>query len=344
MIQKIRKKTIFVILYNIAFVVLFFLLAELLFGLLLNNPQSIPKKLLPLFREYYLYSDRKVIQAIPEFSRYDTALFYTLKPGRFIFSNREYEVGFHVNQLGVRDDEQSLNKPKIAVLGDSYAMGWGVGQKKTFTEILESRIQTPILNLGVSSYGTVREFGILQRIFTDSLQYVIIQYSYNDYRENLSFVNNNNKLLTSSEQAYEEMCLAHQRNQRYYFFKRSILFPKYIVSLFRNKYGIKNKEENRREMDEYDAFLSVISDVDFLPEKTRFIVFNIDYRNSDKTFIQEVKKRINYFPALKERMIFIDLSASLSPDKFFVLDDHMTESGHKIVADRIEKHLVLTVF
>ena len=45
----------------------------------------------------------------------------------------------------------------ILVLGDSIAMGWGVNDYETFSYLLEKNLKMKVYNLGVSSYGTIRE-------------------------------------------------------------------------------------------------------------------------------------------------------------------------------------------
>ena len=50
------------------------------------------------------------------------------------------------------------------MLGDSYAMGWGVEQGESFPEILEAATGLRVLNAGVPSYGTPRELLMLERL------------------------------------------------------------------------------------------------------------------------------------------------------------------------------------
>ena len=77
-----------------------------------------------LAREYYGGFDRAILQTDPRFARYDPELFYTMRPGRFVFAQREFAHEFRVNSLGVRDEEGALDAPEIVVIGDSVAMGW----------------------------------------------------------------------------------------------------------------------------------------------------------------------------------------------------------------------------
>lgn len=91
-----------------------------------------------------------------------------------------------------------MNNPKIVVLGDSHAMGWGVKQEEAFVELLEKSTCKKVLNTPISTYGTAREFKLLQQVNT-SLQYIIVQYCDNDYEENQLYHQNVNTLKISSK-------------------------------------------------------------------------------------------------------------------------------------------------
>ncbi|MCH2195432.1 hypothetical protein [Kordia sp.] len=54
------------------------------------------------------------------------------------------------------------------------------------------------MNTPISTYGTAREFKLLQQVNT-SLQYIIVQYCDNDYEENQLYHQNANTLKISSK-------------------------------------------------------------------------------------------------------------------------------------------------
>ena len=68
-------------------------------------------------------------------------------------------------------------------------MGWGVNDDETFASIIASKAEVPVLNLGVSSYGTVREIMRLRMHprFQEA-NCIFIQYSWNDFQENSVFL------------------------------------------------------------------------------------------------------------------------------------------------------------
>src|SRR5690606_12788483 len=90
------------------------------------------------------------------------------------------------NSLGVRDDEGSLRNPAIIVLGDSHGMGWGVEHHQRFSEVIEKKLNTTVLNTSITSYGTYRETKLLNELDLSSCKLLIIQYCNNDLEENLA--------------------------------------------------------------------------------------------------------------------------------------------------------------
>ena len=133
-----------------------------------------------LTTEYF--NRRDIVQLDERHARYDPELFYTLQPGAFMFENVEFSTQFVVNTLGVRDNQRSLTQPEIVVAGDSYAMGWGVQQDESFPELLERRTGRLVLNAAVSSYGTVRERRMLDRVDLSRATTLIVQYDAERFR------------------------------------------------------------------------------------------------------------------------------------------------------------------
>ena len=65
------------------------------------------------------------------------------------------------------------------------------------------------------------------------------------------------------------------------------------------------------------------------------IVFEMNGRDQSNTFTNELKQKAisSDNPAFIQNLIIIDMSQYLLQNDFFVLDDHLTPSGHRIVAD-----------
>ena len=88
-------------------------------------------------------------------------------------------------------------------------MGWGVKQDATFSNLLENELGESVLNAAISSYETVRELKLLERVNLHNLRYLIIQYCDNDYFENKTYVEKGNVLPIMSEQNYASFKVAH---------------------------------------------------------------------------------------------------------------------------------------
>lgn len=105
-------------------------------------------------------------------------------------------VPVKINSKGLRDDEYTYKKPngvyRVLVLGDSFALGWGVPLEKTFPKVLEQRLheinkaeakyrQVEVLNAGIGNYNTVQELAFLR---LEGLKYdpdeILLAYYLND--------------------------------------------------------------------------------------------------------------------------------------------------------------------
>ena len=184
--------------------------------LLLHRPGFAPEPIIGLLQSYYFSTDQPIIQYLPECARYDPQLTYTLKPGHCRFQGRYFDTWVEVNRLGTRDDDSSLIGPELIVIGDSESMGWGVKQQELYSEIIKGKQGHKVLNLAVSSYGTVRELQMLARADTSRLQILIVQYSNNDLWENIAYFESGNHLPISTQAEYEERCRSHLANLAYY--------------------------------------------------------------------------------------------------------------------------------
>ena len=179
---------------TVAFLLLNVLVAvivvELVFVTVLGAPAiagALPRNVRLLFQQVYRHFNRSIIQFEPACSQYDPELTYVLKPGQCTFENLEFRTELQINRLGLRDDDAALEAPEVVVLGDSYAMGWGVNQDETFSQVLARSTGQKVLNAGVSSYGTVREKRLLKRLDTSRMKTLVVQYNSTDAVENWVF-------------------------------------------------------------------------------------------------------------------------------------------------------------
>ena len=119
-------------------------------------------------------------------------------PGeRYSHSSVEYRVDFSINRQGIRDPRE-FEKPKpedvlrILLLGDSFAMGYGVSYEDSVPARLESALRdlydrpVEVINLAVSGFGTAEELIALE---TDGWSFepdvVMVFWDWSDPRDNI---------------------------------------------------------------------------------------------------------------------------------------------------------------
>jgi hypothetical protein len=98
-------------------------------------------------------------------------IIYELKPNLNV---KFTGVQVTTNSFGMRGPEVEPAKPpgtyRIALLGDSFAFGWGLEQNQTFAQVMEDRLNEfyrgkrkfQVLNFGVPGYSTFQEAAAFQ--------------------------------------------------------------------------------------------------------------------------------------------------------------------------------------
>ena len=286
-----------------------------------------------LTTEYF--NRRNIVQLDERHARYDSELFYTLEPGAFMFSNPEFSTQFVVNRIGVRDNQRSLEQPEIVVAGDSYAMGWGVQQDESFPELAERRTGRRVLNAAVSSYGTVREGRMLDRVDLSRTTTLIVQYAPDDFTENDEFLKRGNQYMPSSREEWLAAIAEQRRRGRYWPFRMVYDSVVWI------KRGITGWPQGGVEPTHFPADAAAERFLNALMHASRkdlsalrIIVLDID---EDPAFIRALDRlrQSETYPANIRGMRVVDLSGRLTPDLHYVLDDHLNGRGHQAIADAI---------
>ena len=121
----------------------------------------------------------------------DPELIYELIPSAV---GKRHGVEVAVNSNGFRDHEfpalGSAGQPRIVVLGDSVAWGWGVAMSRAFPQLIEEKllrgatqsVAPPVVyNLAVDGYSTRQELRLLETLGSDlDPDLVILAYVLND--------------------------------------------------------------------------------------------------------------------------------------------------------------------
>ena len=331
------RKGLLVALVNLMIVVA---LLEGLFLLLFHSPRVVtasPKAVQGLVQQMYRHFNRSLIQFEPACAQYDPEVTYTLKPGICTFANEEFSTEVQVNRLGLRDTDAALVAPEIVVLGDSHVMGWGVQQDETLVRVLARKSGMKVLNAAISSYATVREMKLLDRLDTSNLKVLIIQYADNDLPENRTFHQQGGRLPISSEAQYQTI-VEHYRAQQSY-------FPgKYTYRLFMKVLRLEAPEPDQLKMEvippaeEAGLFLYVLEHAGRTRlDNVQVIVFEMNKQEPSRPFIAALdqERRRPEQPPYVQRLIAFDVGPRLAPGNFYVVDDHMNASGHKVVGEAL---------
>jgi hypothetical protein len=283
-------------------------------------------------RRYWLEAD--LIQWNPACARWDPELSYTLRPGTCTYSNPGYNNEYRINGLGVRDDDESLKQPDVVVLGDSHAMGMGVEQHETYANQLERMLNLKVLNTGISSYGTARELGMLERVDRSRARFLLIQYCSNDFEENQEFIDSGGKLPARSREWFDMMVETSESGRRYYpgrFIDSSIMF-----AWDRLQVRLAARGPNAERSDQaLKYFLDVIERHPVDLSGMKIIIFQMESfpDDADASRLEQVladypKNRLSGAQA-------VDVKTMLGPEHYIPLDGHMNALGHRRVAERL---------
>jgi hypothetical protein len=321
-------------------------IGEISLALLLRAPslgRRLPHSFLHKMRNLYLLRGRNLLQFDERFSRWDPELFYVLRPGLEYFESPEFSVELEGNRFGLRDSNRAVEAPEVVFLGDSVTMGWGVPVHKAFPRLVEKLTGLPTLNLGVASYGTVREMKLLDKIVKRAPRYLVVQYRSDDLAENWAYRLRKNTYVPRSHGQYEALSLLNAKNQAYYPGKYldALFYPR---APFRNLLGIADVGSGWEDIppdppseDEGTLFLNALRSAAKLDLKdTQIIVFSMKglWAPRNDTFLASVDAAVERgkYPDHIRNMVLFDVSSLLRDEHFFTYDGHPNEKGHEELA------------
>ena len=268
---------------------------------------------------------RNIWQTQNECVEFDNQLIFIPKIGKCFFNNPEFRTELNFTNEGRDNGNNSFQKDtknSIAVIGDSYAMGWGVNDNETFAANLERETGIKVYNLAVSGYSTERSLLRLKKLnLIDEVKTIIIQYCYNDYPENKT--HNYQKNNINNSQKYESIL-----NEKLSIAKRLRKSIRYSLKIpIEIIFNI--KEQHNWESHKY-LFEEIINKYEFLSDK-KIIVIGVNGPN--KNFLNFPSGNSKNIPNLK--YINIDYEKK----DFFIIDDHLNVSGHKKISDELKKYI-----
>ena len=262
-------------------------------------------------------------------SKFDKNLLYAPVVGECIFSNPEFKTKLNFDEnrrLNLIDDNINKSEKVIAALGDSLTMGWGVNNDETYSFNLQKLTNKKVINLGVASYGTVREIKRLKlNKFYDQVDTVLIQYHLNDIYENKSL----DISKTYSMDEYKEYFSNKKNNLNIIIFllknyKKSLrLLFSHLNDLF-----FENDRKEKHNLTEHLDNLEKVINQNLKGEGKRVIVF----------LINEPHQKLIY----DEKRVFSDFEffiIDIKKEHLFIIDDHLNIKGHKFVGKKIFNYL-----
>ena len=275
-------------------------------------------------RNFYLnIGIRDIWQSHIECIEFDEDLIFVPKKTSCKFKNLEFDTQVTFDKFGRYSNHTGKKAPGIAVLGDSFAMGWGVNDDETFSALLEKKIDRPVYNLAVSGYGTIRELIRFKKSgLVNSVDTVIIQYCYNDWGENNYYKKNT---FIEAKQKFDSI-----ENSK------PISFVKKLRKSFRYSLKIPIEEIRKKEDMDFDHHKKKLEEIlinsEFLKNKRVIIFYANGYDMKFKNFPSKKSDQI-------ENVEFTDLD--LGEEHFFQIDGHLSTFGHEIIAEKLSKILIL---
>jgi len=172
--------------------------------------ETAARVVLPLKIKRTMYSlVRDIFNHHPEHVQFSSTTGFVVAPLiRYRLRTWEYTIDITTNSQGLRDHKESMEKPDVVILGDSFVFGTGVSNGRTASDHLERQLGLRVLNAGVAGYGPLQKLRLLQdllaRDIVPQLCTFAFFYSGNDLSDNLGYANlRNHAYLVRHGETYE---------------------------------------------------------------------------------------------------------------------------------------------
>ncbi len=298
----------------------------------------------------YNWRFRPTWQEDPQRAIYDPELTYVPKPGVARFTTGEFDTTITMSAAGLRQQPEAAAGKKIVVLGDSFAMGWGVNDAETFSAVLASRYGWPTVNTGVSSYGTARELLRLRRLgLARDARALVVQYCENDDVENLAFLAGPEHFTSPQRTAQSWADIHGKLAEQPTFVAVARHTVGYVVERCRSEgwrtalgriwqdrlppYGVLVKARGRRTPEAAaETFLAVWGR---FPELVGVpvIVTEMNLHGADSGFVRALRR------LAAGRKNFHVVSLTFHPEENYPFDGHINPRGHASAAAQLDRAL-----
>ncbi|MSP18681.1 MAG: SGNH/GDSL hydrolase family protein [Bdellovibrionales bacterium] len=272
---------------------------------------------------------------------FDPDLIYVPTEGRCYFKNIEFDTVLTFDKWGRKySNREHYHNHLIATIGDSFTMGWGVNDDETFSAVLSELIKRPVINLGVSSYGTYRELKrLVNNPMFSNIETIILQYCDNDLQENLLL---NSPPQQTPKERFQSM---FPERKPYSINYRSVLHALHNMANF-NILGIGNSlfQNTKIQKHNTETYLNftphlkgLVKVLGLFPQikNKKLIIFYINSKSwEENKFYNFVTLVSEAFPKATV------LDVSFRVDDYFLLDDHLNKAGHHFLATELQKALL----
>ncbi|MBX2992033.1 MAG: SGNH/GDSL hydrolase family protein [Bacteroidetes bacterium] len=294
---------------------------------------------------------------------YDKELGWRGKPGGsgvYIRNEDSIYVPFQYNSMGFRDDEvrpRNNVAQRILFLGDSFVENLEVSYEKMFVPLVRKRIadatasRVDLVALSSQGYSTAQELLAFRKYRAELRPDYVVLFFYtgNDFEDNLrpDFAS----LDSAGTLIFPENKTSWMK-QQLLSFKRWLYESSYLVFYIKNvieSYAAVNLGDESKHAatgsDEYSfeitrrLILEMRRSVEEHGGKFALVIFTNKYELSENrlektAFIKQVCDEAG--------ISWTDATAFLREEHFFRIDEHFSEAGHHIVAERVYDFLIQT--
>ncbi len=299
---------------------------------------------------------------------------FRLAPGiRTRMRGPEYDVEIATNSLGYRDDEPGDEpaSPSVLLLGDSFAMGYGVERPMIFADLLEKEIPANVFNAGTGGYEIVQQPRLLAdlgpKLKPDLVLYAL--YLGNDLAQNDEWEVRADGTLQNRERVYPvrqpgEVKLVRLVRDFVYGVRQGRSEKEGEWLPFEGYLGLCERDLGKEAQADYDEAGRLLGDLAAKARELgeRLFVVLLPYRSMvEPDALASLEKKV---PGLQQRydlgrpareigsrlsaagIDFVDATPWLVEENrrsgarlFFPIDGHLTEAGHAVLAARLSPQI-----